>query len=352
MHKKFSFIVNLTLALILLVFAILLMRPFFTAILWASIFAIMFYSSNTKVLNIVKNKNLAAASTTMLVVLCVVIPVFLIASNVYNELSVIVHSLNHDFDKNIALITDNSPTFIKDFFAQNNITDIESIKKQISLLISSAKDMLTKSFVEISQGALHFVFNIAIFVYLLFFMLRDAHIIINRLKTLVPLDDAHKNKIILKINTVIVSSIKTSFIIALVQGVLGGGILFILGVKGFVFAGTLISLLALLPLLGPIVVWLPIAVYMYLMGDVTSAIILSIFGFFVLGLVDNIMRPILVGKDTNLKDYVVLISTLGGLIVFGPNGIILGPLIAVLFVTIVDEVLLELDKSKKSKNGS
>jgi predicted PurR-regulated permease PerM len=101
-----------------------------------------------------------------------------------------------------------------------------------------------------------------------------------------------------------------------------------------VLLGVLIALLSLLPAVGAPVVWAPVAIYLFATGQTWQAIVLTLFGAFVIGSADNILRPILVGKDTKLPDYVVLISTLGGIAVFGANGFVIGPVIAALFVTV------------------
>jgi predicted PurR-regulated permease PerM len=132
--------------------------------------------------------------------------------------------------------------------------------------------------------------------------------------------------------------VKGNLVVALAQGVLGGLIFWVLGVNAPVLWGTLMAFLSLLPAVGAGIVWVPVAVYFLATGEVGKGIILILFGVLVIGLVDNILRPILVGKDTKMPDYVVLISTVGGIAVFGLNGFVLGPLIAALFITVWDIV--------------
>jgi predicted PurR-regulated permease PerM len=137
-----------------------------------------------------------------------------------------------------------------------------------------------------------------------------------------------------RFTTVIRATVKGNLVVALVQGVLGWLIFLILGVGAPVLLGVLIAVLSLLPAVGAPVVWVPVAIYLYATGQVWQSITLAVFGALVIGSADNILRPILVGKDTKLPDYVVLISTLGGLAVFGANGFVIGPVIAALFVAV------------------
>ena len=127
-----------------------------------------------------------------------------------------------------------------------------------------------------------------------------------------------------------------SILVAIVQGFLGGMIFWALGIHAPVLWGVVMAFLSLLPAVGASIVWFPVAVYLIATGEIGKGLILMAFGAGVIGLVDNLMRPYLVGKDTALPDYVVLISTLGGIALLGLNGLVVGPLIAALFIAVWD----------------
>jgi predicted PurR-regulated permease PerM len=120
--------------------------------------------------------------------------------------------------------------------------------------------------------------------------------------------------------------------VALVQGALGGVAFFVLGVPGAVLWGAVMALMSLLPAVGAVIVWAPVAIYFFFSGDLVRAVGLTFWGAVVIGLVDNFLRPILVGKDTRMPDYLILVATLGGLVVFGLNGFVIGPVIAAVFL--------------------
>jgi predicted PurR-regulated permease PerM len=126
--------------------------------------------------------------------------------------------------------------------------------------------------------------------------------------------------------------VKGNIAVAAVQGLLGGLIFWILGIQGALVWGVLMAFLSLLPAVGAALVWVPAAAYFFMTGDIWRGVILVVFCVVVIGLVDNVLRPILVGKDTRMPDWVVLISTLGGMALFGINGFVIGPLIAALFM--------------------
>jgi predicted PurR-regulated permease PerM len=123
-----------------------------------------------------------------------------------------------------------------------------------------------------------------------------------------------------------------------VQGALGGLILWLLGIRAPVLWGVVMAFLSLLPAVGTALVWVPVAIYFLVTGSLVKGLVLVAFGVFVIGMVDNVLRPILVGKDTKMPDYIVLISTLGGMAIFGINGFVIGPLIAAMFIAVWDTV--------------
>ncbi|MBV6244709.1 AI-2E family transporter, partial [Pseudomonas aeruginosa] len=135
-----------------------------------------------------------------------------------------------------------------------------------------------------------------------------------------------------KFTTVIRATVKGNIAVAATQGALGGLIFWLLGIEGALLWGTLMAFLSLLPAIGAALIWAPVAAYFLLTGAIWQGVVLILFCVVVIGLVDNILRPILVGKDTKMPDYVVLISTLGGMALFGLNGFVIGPLIAALFM--------------------
>lgn len=129
---------------------------------------------------------------------------------------------------------------------------------------------------------------------------------------------------------------KGDLLVALLQGALGGLIFWFLGTTASLLLGVLMAFLSLLPAIGAGLVWAPVAIYLLATGSVWQGVVLIAYGALVIGLVDNFLRPILVGKDTKMPDYVVLISTLGGIEAFGLYGFVIGPVIAAMFIAVWD----------------
>jgi predicted PurR-regulated permease PerM len=175
-----------------------------------------------------------------------------------------------------------------------------------------------------------------VMLYLAFFLLRDGDRLSLQIGSRIPLLVEHKIALSEKFATVIRATIKGSLVVAMVQGMIGGVIFWVLGVEAALLGGVAMGFFSLLPAIGTGLIWVPVAIYLLATGALWQGLVLIFCGLFVIGMVDNVLRPILVGKETRMPDYIVLISTLGGLSIFGINGFILGPVIAALFMAAWD----------------
>ncbi len=182
--------------------------------------------------------------------------------------------------------------------------------------------------------------------YAMFFFFRDGPKLVDRIKYTIPLTNEYRNALFERFTTVIKATVKGNILVAIVQGTLGGIIFAFLGVQGAILWGVIMAFLSLLPAVGSALIWFPVAVYFLASAAIFKGVVLLLFGFFVIGLTDNVLRPILVGKSTKLPDWLILISTLGGLSVFGINGFVIGPLLTALFIVswqLFAETMIEHD---------
>jgi len=177
-----------------------------------------------------------------------------------------------------------------------------------------------------------------VMLYLLFFLLRDGDRLSVLLRHALPLRAAHKRRLMEKFRAVIGATVKGNIAVAALQGALGGLAFWVLDVHAPVLWAVLMAFLSLLPAVGAGLVWLPLAIYLLATGAIGQGLGLIAYGVLVIGLVDNLLRPLLVGKDSKMPDYVVLVSTLGGMAVLGLNGFVIGPLIAAMFIAVWDIV--------------
>jgi len=238
----------------------------------------------------------------------------------------------------------------------NSLPILPELLQRVGINTGSIREMLSESAVAVSQwlaqealkfggNTFTFVLRLVLMLYLTFFLLRDGQKLVIWMRRAAPLGGERTQLLFDKFVEVTRATIKGNIIVAMVQGALGGFIFWALGVSAPVVWGVVMAVLSLIPAVGAFVVWLPVAIYLYSTGDWERATILVAFGSIVIGLSDNVLRPRLVGRDTKLPDYMVLFSTLGGLTLMGINGFVIGPLLAVLFVTFWNIFTVDLNKA-------
>ena len=210
----------------------------------------------------------------------------------------------------------------------------EGIKAKLSEQAVKISGILASNTVALGSITVNLVVDMAMMLYLSFFLVRDGERFRALLIRALPFGDHREELLFRKFAEVLRATIKGSVLVAMAQGALGGVIFALLDIRAPVLWGVVMSLLSLIPLVGAGLVWVPVAVYLLLTGDIVSGLVLMAYGVFVIGLADNVLRPLLVGRDTKLPDFMVLLSTLGGFMMFGMDGFVSGPLLAVFFVTV------------------
>jgi predicted PurR-regulated permease PerM len=179
-----------------------------------------------------------------------------------------------------------------------------------------------------------FVASLGVTVYLAFFLVRDGDKLAQLAEAALPVPPPFKRELAQRFVAVLRATVKGSLLIAGIQGLLGGVAFWVLDVKGALLWAAVMAFLSLLPMIGAGLVWMPVAAYLFVAGALWQGLALVAYGVLVIGLADNLLRPVLVGKDAGMPDYVVMITTLGGLAVFGLNGFIIGPTFAALFIAV------------------
>lgn len=314
----------------------LILWPFIGAVFWALALAILFHPLNRKLLHkLPRRPNLAAFITLLLCLLIVILPLVLIGTSVVNETVLIYSHMSSgqlDFGTYIQRINDAMPVWLLQFLDRMDLASTQEIQAKLSGIATDAGKLVAGKAMEFGQNTLGFVVGFGVMLYLLFFLLRDGPVLSQRIRDCIPMEKDHKQRLAEKFATVIRATVKGNLVVAFAQGALGGLIFWILDIQAPVLWGVLMAFLSLLPAVGASLIWGPVSIYFLATGNVTQGLVLAAYGIVVIGLVDNILRPILVGKDTKLPDYIVLISTLGGMSIFGLTGFVIGPVIAALFI--------------------
>jgi predicted PurR-regulated permease PerM len=228
------------------------------------------------------------------------------------------------------------PAWASDALDRLDLADVAAVQERLSASLASVAQFLAPKAMDVGQDTARFVISFFVMLYLLFFLLRDGRALAIRMRNAIPLQDELLRNLGAKFTNVVRATIKGNIVVALLQGALGGLIFWLLGIHGPVFWAVVMAFLSLLPAVGTALVWLPVAVYFLASGAIWQGVVLLAYGVLVIGLVDNVVRPMLVGKDTKMPDYVVLVTTLGGMAIFGLTGFVIGPLIAAMFIAAWD----------------
>ncbi|MEJ7926927.1 AI-2E family transporter [Sphingobium sp. AN641] len=313
-------------------------EPFFGAILWGLVTAILFAPLNRWFLAALPGRRNSAAMMTLLVIIAlVIVPAFVLGMALVQEASGLyarIQSGDIDFARYFRDAQNMLPAWAKAWLQRSGLTSFANARQLLgSGMASGARAVAGQAFL-LGQGAFSFLLALGVMLYLSFYLLRDGDRLLGRLDSAVPLRLRQRRALASQFVTVIRATMKGSIVVAIVQGMIGGMVFWTIGIEGALLWGVVMGIFSLLPAVGTGLVWVPVAIYLFLTGAIWQGAVLVGCGVLIIGMVDNILRPILVGRDTRMPDYVVLISTLGGLEAFGINGFVIGPAIAALFIAV------------------
>ena len=322
------------LAVITLAFAWVL-RPFWQAIFWACVMALLFFPMQRRLQGKFGfRRSVAALWTLLLGIVLVVLPVIAITFAFVRE-GTQIYQLIQDQELSPGTILEqigNAVPILPDLLQRIGV-DTSNIRSWLSDLAVGLSEQLSQLALSFGRNTVSFTINLALMLYLTFFLLRDGETMTEWMRRAMPLRESRRQLLFRKFAEVTRATVKGNMVVAMVQGGLGGLIFWILGIPAPVLWSVVMAVLSLVPAVGASLVWIPVAIYLYASGEWMQASILVLYGAIIIGLADNVLRPILVGRDTKLPDYMVLFSTLGGLSVLGVTGFVIGPLIAALFLS-------------------
>ncbi|MFG6448567.1 AI-2E family transporter [Roseateles sp. BYS180W] len=316
--------------------------PLAGSVLWAMALAIVFRPLYLLALRRSgRRPNTAALLTVLAIVLLVILPLSLVLGTLLREGSVLVQKVQSgqiSFSVYLVQIYDALPSSVREMLTRLDADSIATLKLKLGAALNQGSQVVAGKLLGIGQDAFDFLVSFGVMLYLLYFLLRDGERLSTRIRLAIPLPDRDKRQLAQKFRTVIRATVKGNIAVAMLQGALGGLAFWVLGINAPVLWAVLMAFLSLLPAVGAGLVWLPVALYLLATGHTGAGVGLIAYGALVIGMVDNVLRPLLVGKDTKMPDYVVLLSTLGGMAVFGLNGFVIGPLIAAMFLAVWDIV--------------
>jgi len=321
----------LLLALITILFVSIIFN-FAAPILWSIVVSIIFYPLYEKFLLMTNKKSLSSILSLILILLLVIIPSIGILGLITNELIIFINSFDdYSLERYVEMIPNES--LINDLLAWAGLSITQLTEKADDFLLAASK-VFYESVSTISANVINFFISLFLFIYLTFFFLKDGEKILQSCMDAFPMKNEDESYLLNEFQKTTRATIKGTIIVALAQGFLGYITLLLLGVEGALIWGAVMALLSIIPAVGTILVWLPIALVLFLNGQIMEASILIFSGIFIIGMIDNLLRPILIGKETKIPDYLILLTTIGGISIFGITGFIIGPIIASLFISI------------------
>ena len=312
-----------------------ILRPFFYPLFWAAVIAIVFYPTYSGIIKHLKSARLSSFITLLLVLVTIFLPLTLLSILLVNESVDLYQSASQTsiFQNPEKVSSRFQGTLVEPY--------IESIKEQWTSYASSAAKTLSgiviSSFSSISKSVLaivRFVFMFLLMLYALFYFFKDGKRILERLTQLSPLGDKYEEMLYNRFTSTTRATLKSTVIIGGIQGTLSGLLFWLTGIEGAFVWGVVMVIVAIIPAVGPPLIIVPAGLIMLVTGNFWQAIVLLL-GALLISILDNLLRPPLVGKDTQLHPLVVLLSTLGGLILFGVSGFVIGPVIAALFISVI-----------------
>jgi predicted PurR-regulated permease PerM len=312
--------------------------PFSGAIMWALIIAMLFMPVYRWLLpRLHQRRNLAASLVMLLVLVAGVLPFALMTASLARQASLAYQRIDSGAwhpAHYLRGLFDALPAWVIALLERAGVPDFDNLQRQLTAALAQASQFIATQAFGIGIDTFGFVASLGVALYLAFFLVRDGHELARIAERALPVPPQFKQELIARFMAVVRATVKGSLLIAGIQGLLGGIAFWFLGVKGALLWAVVMAFLSLLPMIGAGLVWLPVAAYFFMSGDIWQSLALVAYGIFVIGLADNLLRPMLVGRDAGMPDYVVMITTLGGLAVFGINGFIIGPTIAAMFIAV------------------
>jgi predicted PurR-regulated permease PerM len=314
---------------------VLVIRRFLLAVLLAAVFAGIAYPFYRWMLRRVRGRRaLASVATVLLLLLGVALPLAGFLTLVASEAVQVSQGAGEWFQEQSGRLDDLRSLVVRIPFVGRLLPESGSLAEQFRDVAARTGGALMGSVAAATRGTLSFFLQLFILLYAMFFFLLDGPDILRTILYYIPLDPEEEEALLERFVSVTRATLKGSLLIGAIQGGAAGLAFWAAGVPGPAFWGTVMVVLSVIPAIGAAFVWVPAVVYLFLVGKVAAGVGLLVWCALVVSTIDNFLRPRLVGRDARMSDLLILLSTLGGIFVFGAVGFIVGPIVAALFVSI------------------
>ena len=315
---------------------VIVIWPFIMPILWSALAAILFQPLYQRILaNMGGKANQAAIVTLLIIFFVVLLPMLWIGSAIVRQAAGVVVAFQDgriDVATFVTQIFDALPADLRRTLDAQGWGDFADLQARTQELLTQSAGLIAQQALAIGGGALGYVLAFGVGLYIAYFLLRDGRQIGEAVMEGLPLQKDVAERLADKFLNIVRATIKGSVVVGLVQGMLGALTFWIVGLPSALLFGLLMAIFSLLPAIGPAIVWGPAAIWLLATGAIWQGLVVIASGIAVIGMADNLLRPILVGRDTGIPDWIVLVTTLGGIATMGLSGIVLGPMLAGLFL--------------------
>jgi predicted PurR-regulated permease PerM len=326
--------VFLALVLATTAFFLWMVRAFLMPVFWAAVFAILFQPLFLLLKHhFAGRRTLAALAATLAVVVSVLVPAALLVAAVAQQALWLYHRVatgDVNLQAPVDFVERHLPAVTR-FLAQYGI-GAEQVRTSLESAAIVTTQYIASQALALGQNVMIGTILFLLMLYLLFFFFRDGDTILRAIIRAVPMGDLREERLMRKFAQVSRATVKGTLVVAVVQGALGGVLFSLVGIQAAIFWGVMMGILSLLPAVGPLLIWLPAAVILLATGAIWQGLAVIVCGILIVSMVDNLLRPILIGRETHMPDYLVLVATLGGLTMFGLAGFVAGPIVAALFL--------------------
>lgn len=335
--SRFYFLSLLIIFLILAYLSFNIFRPFLAPIAWAIVLSIVFYPLYAFLLKFIRWRSVASLIVLILIIIIISGPVSYLSVLLVKELKLISDYMEGERSDFILYILKHKQirNLVEWITLQIGITEEELTKMIADNASRIGKQLVSKITAGIGNiftGFLNFIFML----FTVFFLLKDGTVFLSKIKDYMPFSEEQKERLTIQIKDIIISTLYGGVIVALVQGTMAGLAFYFLDIPSPVVWGLATSIASFIPLIGAAAIWAPAAGYLFLKGAFLKGLILAIIGVFGISLIDNVLKPIIIGGRTKMPILVIFFSVLGGIKLFGLIGLIMGPLVVALFVSVIE----------------
>lgn len=307
-----------------------LINDFLMPIFWAVVLAIVFHPVREKWHGLLKRKTLASLCTLLTIAVIVFVPLWIIGGLVVDESLRVYEKISlADFSGSRISLVDKTIAAISTLESYG--IEESDVREKLTAFAQTASSWLAEQAVVFGQATFSIIISFFLMAYILFFLLQDGPGIGGKIMQALPLGD-EREKILFRNFALVTRSIfKGTLVIALIQGAIGGILFYIAGIESALLWAVVMAFLSVIPAVGPGIVWLPAGIVLLATGAYWQSAVVLLGGAIIISLIDNILRPILIRREVQMPDMIILVSTFGGIALFGITGFIIGPVIAGFF---------------------